>query len=1141
MKPLFHDDFLLRTGNFPANWQLEKNSDMDLVTTSLAKGIFSLQSPGDKFLPILSPFRNGTVQFKLQIPTLASSKYDLLIIFRYDEYRRVGECVRICANKDKQMRSIEFGTNTENHFVLQQSIDSHLPDTVFNEAWVVQLHFQEQQIHLQIGEKHYDFTSQCASSSGRIAIARGVMYCTANLSDFEILSDETEQPKSEKQFRILLPQQPVIHPLYCDCTLREFGTFLEAELDIGGGIRNTPTGEGNYHGMRKDILVNPYFKVIRPSQSKHYTLYDGMIISVNDELAPEYFYGILYDKIPWPFKRLIRFPKSQESVLFAVGAEEFFNNVLGPRRLTPGETIFTADGTPLHSGKGISDRQIIMLFRSQEKKKICSLLPKADPRYQEAVRFTENNHYFLEGEPIEFSIEFSGLELTPQKVNIQLEDVFFNPLRKLRGKLHKKQQSFAFLQMHKTIIECRLPVLQPGVYHLRCKSADPFFPDLQDYCAFEVIDPAPDALPPPMISGLPFLYNSRTETRGLETDSFDPWRGESADEGHYISCANFQPKWARDYQVMPTVRAYRRKNFLWLGTRNSDHPSIEDNLDLIKECDFLNCGEEFLDYLITWRSRYRGNLLKFFLIFAIASKDQRFDLEAIRSEIASQDCIDLYNLSILEENHWVEWVEYFRTRTPALYHQFFSEKVLSINPTAKTANYGPAPIYASHYKGVEQTRYRTLAPSSIVGFWQIEDYPRACRYGLERSTYFMMSCLLSRPGEHFCPEFYTGGSYQGCPDGAVNFAHPPYGLRPRTPGIYIKRRMLEYALAAAVFNKEGFHYWQDCGFQACDFWREQFEGMLQAFKLIREEAPQKPLQTAAFCWSEESWNCPDSGVIAIQNYSDAILDIRTSKSEDVPFLYEEARKKHLPAGFLADLSAIGRLTEKDVHTLVLPPLKGVPASQLAAIRKLHARGVNLIACENVPGLEDLFGVEDSGHFTRVCHLKGSKGFLEGQSEYTSVEQCQGSYRVRDARVLLQAEIPVLTLKKNRKALAAFFNLPPTFVNPDRHIRLAYGRNSISELINQAAGLLLKKMDRSPVQVSDGLLVAYRSKNKHSVVLVENSSETAPMTVLLRVRAEPGLRMLKSASVPCSVHKKTPAALTLRLSIPKEETAVLIFQ
>ncbi|MFA6929573.1 MAG: hypothetical protein WCT05_04545 [Lentisphaeria bacterium] len=1141
MKLIFHDDFQVHSGNFPANWRIEKNSDMELITTEINNGVFSLLSPGDKFLPVISPCRNAEVKFHWRIPSHATDRYDFMITFRYDEYRRQGECIRICAEKFRQFRKIEFGQNIDNSFVLQQSLDSELTDEAFDAPLPIRLCFEEQKIRLELGEFSYQFESQNQPIRGGIAISRGIMFCKADVSAFEIFSDEAEKPRSEKTFRVNLPLQPVIHPLYCDCTIRDFGTFLEAELALDGGVRETPLGEGNYHGMRKDVLDRPYFKVIRPRETRPFTLYDGTIISVTEELAPEYFYGILFPKFSWPIKRILRFPKTSENLLFAIGAEEFYNSVRGSKKLIPGETLFDENGTTLYSGKALTNHQIKIVFRSQPDKKIRKLLPKSDPRFAEAVRFTENNHYFLDEEAIHFSVELTGLGALPKKAEFLLEDVFFNPLKKLSARIRKQVEACGFLQLQKNIFDFQLPKLRPGVYHLRCRSCDPCFPEVVDYCAFEVIDPTPGALPPPLLSGLPFLYNSRSETRGLETDSFDPWRGESVDDGHYIACANFQPKWARDYQVMPTVRAYQRKNFLWLGTRNCDHPTIAENVDLVKECDYLNCGEEFKDALITWISRYQGKLLKFFLEFAIATGDSRFDLKAIRSEIAKDQCLDLKNLLVLEKYHWTTWVEHFRSKTPKMYQTFFTENVLSINPEIQTANYGPSPIYASHYKGVEQTRYRTLSPASLVGFWQVEDYPRACRYGLERSTYYMMSCLLSRPGERFCPEIYTGGSIQGCPDGAVNYAHPPYGQRGRTPGVYIKRRILEYALAAAVFSEQGFRYWQDCGFQACDFWRDQFEGLLQAFKLIREEPPKRPLRSMAFCWSEESWKCPDSGVVAVQNYSDAILDVRTSKTENVPFLYEEARKKHLTAGFLADLSAIDKLTEKDVDTLLLPPLKGVPDRQLAAIRKLHARGVHLVGCENVAGLEDLFGVADTGKFTRVEHLKGSKGFLEGQSEFCSDEKCQGSYRTRGARVLLQAEIPALTLKKNGKAYAAFFNLPPTFVNVDRHIRLGYGRNSISPLINNAAALLLAKLDASPLQASDGLMVAYRSQKNHTVVLLENPSENESILATLSVRLEPGLRKLLSVSVSHTILGKSAKNLLLRLAIPKEETAVLIFQ
>lgn len=157
MKVIFYDDFKVCSGNFPANWRIEKNSDMDLVATELKDGVFSLLSPGDKYLPVISPCRNAEVYFRLQIPSHVVSRYDFMITFRYDEYHRKGECLRIWADKNTRQQKIEYGEMIDNRFVTQQSLDSNLPENGFSNPLPLQLSFREQKIRLQLGESAFAF------------------------------------------------------------------------------------------------------------------------------------------------------------------------------------------------------------------------------------------------------------------------------------------------------------------------------------------------------------------------------------------------------------------------------------------------------------------------------------------------------------------------------------------------------------------------------------------------------------------------------------------------------------------------------------------------------------------------------------------------------------------------------------------------------------------------------------------------------------------------------------------------------------------------------------------------------------------------------------------------------------------------
>jgi hypothetical protein len=76
------------------------------------------------------------------------------------------------------------------------------------------------------------------------------------------------------------------------------------------------------------------------------------------------------------------------------------------------------------------------------------------------------------------------------------------------------------------------------------------------------------------------------------------------------------------------------------------------------------------------------------------------------------------------------------------------------------------------------------------------------------------------------PEFYTR-SLEGCPDGAVYRANPPFGLIPNIPTSMHRKRILEYVYGAVWHNEEGFDYWRDYGFHTRTWSQEEFEALVK--------------------------------------------------------------------------------------------------------------------------------------------------------------------------------------------------------------------------------------------------------------------------------------------------------------------------
>ena len=208
---------------------------------------------------------------------------------------------------------------------------------------------------------------------------------------------------------------------------------MDAALSFHGGVPETKVGEGNYHGIRADLLTRPYLKVLAEQHSEKHVIYGKTIVLVPPGIAPKYLYKIVYEKVDWPFKRNVRFMIPDGKFDLAVGFESWHHNASPNQELNPAETVFSTKGKVLYSGLGITDAANCKIeFLSQPDKKIIDKLPKTDPRYERAVKFARENHYFFEKEVPEFRIRLTASENLPALYEVILEDAYLRPVRNLK-------------------------------------------------------------------------------------------------------------------------------------------------------------------------------------------------------------------------------------------------------------------------------------------------------------------------------------------------------------------------------------------------------------------------------------------------------------------------------------------------------------------------------------------------------------------------------------------------------------------------------------------------------------------------------------------------------------------------------------
>lgn len=1104
MSILFNETFETETDNLPGGWYVECNSNLKMVPAiCCGENCIELLSAGNKFLPVIPDVADCKVKYTLSV-NFTMTKSDIeggfafITAFRYDTVTGRGQALRMCRNQENETIVFEYGFEKRNIFTAEKSKSIPVADAELDKPFEVIVDIRGQKLVIESFGQTVDF--EIKDGRGKIAVAREHFFDVLKILAFDIETDEVLSG-SKKTFTIPASEGPSQYPIFCDVELEDFGNCMDVSVSVRGGVRETPPGEGTYSGKRMDILTEPYVKVITSGKDQKHIVLKDSIINIVECLGTQFFYRYLAPKFDWPFKRKVRFLKPDCEFNLAFGFNDYTFSEFHEMTESPSETVFDLDGNVLYSGLGITEVTQTELL-SQENKEMIDKLPPADPRYEKAVEFVKNNHFFFEGENPLFKVRLTGCNGLPFDCKVTLEDAFLRPVRELEMQMTAKTFKIGVKEFEEYIFTIEeLKDLPCGVWHLRFESNDGTVEKIEKCWAFEIMSRQEGALPPPLISGLPFLYDSRTETRGLETDAFDPWFGRSKNAPHYIACANFLPETARKFNVFETVRAYGRKNFLWLAPRCLKNINYADNMDLVNQADYISMTDEIMNKPLVWLYTYVRFVLDKLIEFAEFKKDDNFNIMQLKKWREENTHIDQKTFIYLAENYWEEWLDFINSECHKCKLELL-EFFHKTNPRIKHAQYGPAPIYTAKLKGPEMIRVvqNQNADTESDAFWQFEDYPYDCRYDLCCGSYFLGASLMMMPGACIYPEVYVGGGVGYCSDGAVYYAYPPFGRRPVQYPQRMTQRVFEYCYGAIYHDDKDFRFWEKCGFQGRSFGPAWYEKLLKAWAVYIENKPASPVYKAAFVYSDASRRAAVDSQIIVKYPQYRIMDVRNTSTENVPFINQSMRKQGMPQGYQICDENILKLTVNDVSLLVLPTLKGMKKEVIEHIRKLHEQGVALIGTEDVTGLEDIFGVRDSGVRKNITWVRGVNGFMEDYTEFCDDERCTGKCEIIDAKVLIEGEIPVLTFKQNKTAGAAFFNVPPHLVKEDQlHDRFSYSKDGISDFMQKAVAEIAAKLSAPAVRVdSAARVLANTTVNGDIIIPVYNMSDTETVSVVVEI-------------------------------------------
>jgi len=645
----------------------------------------------------------------------------------------------------------------------------------------------------------------------------------------------------------------------------------------------------------------------------------------------------------------------------------------------PVEATWNKDGTLFYAGRPIRRGRLAFELRSQASEGILARIGRDNRYYAECVRFQEENHFFLEGEPVRFHLTCgAGLEARlDEPSRWRLLDAYRRPT--------DKQDSIELEPPHSALWPradskkvwhsppLTVPVAAPGVYWLEVAVGSQ-----TKHYAFSIVPgeqrPGNTAA---RASGLPRMQGNFYPTQ--------PW---PKDIHHYLTGATEarDPDWSR------ALHAY---NLQAIGRRDLQ-PSQLAWVEGLWDPNAANAGVTIAGHFPDKRLwRLLAADVKSIETFIASSYYTAHPQDGVlRDPEAGAD----QRWQHLTRHHLKPWCDYWSERTAERDIQI-RDALDAIKPGLITSLYGPRLISSYHYGNLYCGKYygwdwqRRIGRPHLINTWQVETYAR--EFGRPSMTYTPSLALteMSLPQVDCQWELY--GSVGGVEDSRLAQGRPPHGLSVPTREA-VANHATELSLGPWYFDgvfhvAGGTHLAPWVG----HFTQPQVFGLVDAMRIFEESKAIRPVR------------CP----IFVRSYAAAERDpswgeqsVNNSAAEAPAYCYVQARMAGLPGGAMMDIADVSKLDPAHAGLLVLPSLRGATAAQVEAVRAVHRKGVPLLCFDDCGGLEDLFGVRRSDEPIAIEGVRLSIGKLGTVSN-------AGSSATRSSPEAILAGIPAFARRE----------------------------------------------------------------------------------------------------------------------------------
>lgn len=1160
--------------------EIERTSSLSHGHGAILDGAYHILLTGNRHFLAAPPSRDFTLELDYDLK-LHHMEFGLGfdIFFRRDRVKGDGHLLRIWWNEQSNLRFQLDGRD-----ILKRD-DGKLPALTGHK---LRLRVAGTRGEVETLGERVAFDLPVDEPAGKIAF--DMPYSSSNmlvLHRVKLVTDDEPAftPGRTLTFELRQTQGFVAPAVYTVRTGRYATGETRLDVSLGGMLPGRPPRQesgGSEWGMMLERLTDPYVRIDGADGSARVLkLWQGRRqfgdAEVKRRADPRA--GEAKLVVPdWPVTRRYCLSTLPESFTVAAGYEKAMANPWRFAANGPYEQIRRQDGAFLHEGEAIRPGRIAFRATSPVDKAVVRRIPADIPDRDRALRHAREQPHFVESETIRFTLEgvcrAADFDADEVVFRPRFEDVYGDDLKAPDFTLGEKRVEKLSAGLLRVTQEATL-AKNPGVGIWRLVTDVGFGVDRRlEKTEFEVLGDVPGGIPPPEASGLPFLVSMPNEIKFLEEGAFDPW-SDRAGVGLYYSAEAYYPRPGLRKHVADLLHVYDRKWWAQNNCRNFDDndPKSALNREVIAKADFVQCFESRThgcSYDFSNRCYYKPDInprqIRLLQEYAALKKPpfKVLTKETLDGLMTRKDETGDGGLTQAEKQDlfytcWDDFCDWARACVDDEQDAFL-EYLRSVNPKVGRGHYGPRSIYTSTYKTPYSIRTfsfpleRKADARRNGSFWVFEDYHFSCDYPVYRGSFFVQGMELFYPDtRRIFPEIYYSG-WGRCNDGAVFQAHP--GASPFLDFEHQRRVVYSYTFGTPHLKDGRYGYWTGLGFHARNPEREAMDQFIHAWGKYVKNRPARPLKApysivdfGAFRRRGDYLETDADFFISIgdQHY-DFGGDICNSAEEAIAWSYENCVASGYNTPVVTTLADLDSLTRENAEFVMLPALvPGTPKEILNAVRRLHARGVNLLCFEACAGLEDLFGVKAAP--ARPLREIGGEAFTHKMANVP--------YAPDGATVLVAgaetpggaADVPLLVGRETPTGRTAFFTLPPTVVRRAMFTgRYLQGQPVIGKAMPAAARKAFAFLSSSApaVRTEHGTITAVETVNGDLAVIVSDDTPNygAPPAFPLSFRftvSAPGIERLHvTADAPFAVVRRERDRVTLRTETTRDNALFFKF-